>query len=262
MIGPKRRRKLNAEQLEVLMLLYKFRFGSNDLIAQYFGKKDRSFVFKRLKILQEQGLIGKRFDSSYRIKGKPAAYYLLPDGARLLQEHKPDRPINIRTIYKDKTVSEEFAEYCLKLLSLYCQLKARYGDNFKFFAKSQLAAYDYFEDFMPGAYMRLENDAGEKDFFLEYLQESKPFFTVIRRLKEYVEYADSGEWEAGTESDFPTVLLVCGTEKLNARLIKKAAIALDEADDDLEFYTTTPDKLDAWQNLADQDEEPRSLASI
>jgi len=67
----KHRRKLNDEQIEVLELLYKFRFGSNDLIAQYFGKKNRSFVFKRLSILLEQGLIGKRFDSSYRIKGKP-----------------------------------------------------------------------------------------------------------------------------------------------------------------------------------------------
>jgi hypothetical protein len=259
---PKHRRKLNAEQLGVLVLLHKFRFGSNDLIAQYFGKKDRSFVFKRLKILQEQGLIGKRFDSSYRIKGKPAAYYLLPDGARVLQAHKPDKPINIKAIYKDKTVSEEFVEYCFRVFGIYCRLKTRYGDNLKFFTKNQLTAYDYFEDFVPSVYMRLEVKDAEKDYFLEYLQESKPFFTVIRRLKEYVEYADSGEWEAGTDSEFPTVLFVCDTKKLNARLMKKAAIALDEADDDLKFYATTPDRLDEWQNIADQDEEPVPLASI
>ncbi len=83
------RRKLNEGQLEVLDLLYKFRFGSNDLFALHFGKKDRSFVFKRMNILLEQGLLGKRFDSSYRIQGKPAAYYLAPDGARMLQTCKP-----------------------------------------------------------------------------------------------------------------------------------------------------------------------------
>ena len=125
MLEQKHRKKLNAEQLEVLELLYKFRFGSNDLIAQYFGKKDRSFVFKRLSILLEQGLIGKRFDSSYRIQGKPAAYYLCPAGARKLQERNPDRPINIKAIYKDKTVSEQFIEHCFGVLQLYLQLKER-----------------------------------------------------------------------------------------------------------------------------------------
>ena len=87
----KHRKKLNAEQLEVLELLHKFRFGSNNLFAQYFDKKDRSFVFKRLSILLEQGLIGKRFEPSYRLQGKPAAYYLTPTGARMLEAAAPTK---------------------------------------------------------------------------------------------------------------------------------------------------------------------------
>lgn len=262
MTETKRRRKLNAEQLEVLELLYKFRFGTNDLLAQYFGKKDRSFVFKRLSILLEQGLIGKRFESSYRIQGKPAAYYLMPSGARILQAHRPDRAINIKAIYKDKAVSDDFVEYCLKLLGLYCQLRVRYGGNLKFFTKSQLAAYEYFKDFVPGAYIRLEDETGEKDFFLEYLQETKPIFSAIRRLKEYAGYANSGEWEAGTDSDFPALLLVCDSKRLNDRLMKKAGIVLDEVIDDLKFHSTTPDNLDEWRDLTNQHEEPKPLASI
>ncbi|HSW99551.1 MAG TPA: replication-relaxation family protein [Patescibacteria group bacterium] len=249
----KHRKKLNTEQLEVLELLYKFRFGSNDLIAQYFGKKDRSFVFKRLSILQDQGLIGKRFDSSYRIQGKPAAYYLLPAGARVLQESRPDKAVNIKAIYKDKTTSEEFIQYCLDMFGLYCKLKAQYGDSLKFLTKSQLAKYDYFEDFVPSVYMHLDIDGSEKDFFLEYLQNSKPFFTVVRRLKQYVDYADSGEWEAGTESDFPKVLLVCDNASLQKRLVKKASRILEDADDGLRAFITTQDKLDTWQDLTDSD---------
>jgi hypothetical protein len=243
MTEPKRRRKLNAEQLEVLMLLYKFRFGSNDLIAQYFGKKDRSFVFNRLKILQEQGLIGKRFDSSYRIKGKPAAYYLLPDGARLLQQAKPDKQINIKAIYKDKTVSEEFVGYCLSLFAIYIQLKAKHGDNLRFVTKPQLANYDYFEDFMPSAYIHLEVKRTEKEYFLEYLQSSQPFFAAIRKIKQYINYFDSGEWEAGTGGDFPKVLLVCDGPSLKKRLVKKQDKILEDADDELEFSFVTQDEL-------------------
>lgn len=248
----KHRKKLNAGQLEVLGLLYKFRFGSNDLIAQHFGKKDRSFVFKRLSILLEQGLIGKRFDSGYRIKGKPAAYYLLPDGARALQASRPDKPINIKAIYKDGILGEEFIEYCLDVFAIYCQLKARYGDNIHFFTKHQLTKYDYFEDFTPGVYIRLETKGTEKDYFLEYLQSSKPFFKAIRRIKQYIEYADGGEWEAGTNSDFPEILLVCDKPSLQKRLIKKAPSLLEDADDELKFFVTTKDD-NAWFNLAEPD---------
>ena len=251
----KHRKKLNTEQLEVLELLYKFRFGSNDLIAQYFGKKNRSFVFKRLSILLDQGLIGKRFDSSYRIQGKPAAYYLLPPGARVLQEHQPGKPINIKAIYKDKDVSEEFVDYCLSIFALYCRLKASYGNKLHFFTKPQLTKYEYFSEFTPSVYIRLDGDI-EQDFFLEYFQSSKPFFTATRRIKQYIEYADSGEWEAETNSDFPKILLVCDRPSLQSRLLKRAAYVLDEADDELKLFVATRADLNIWHNLVDQNEEP------
>lgn len=255
----KHRKKLNAEQVEVLDLLYKFRFGSNDLFAQYFGKKDRSFVFKRLSILLEQGLIGKRFDSSYRLRGKPAAYYLTPDGVRALQAHKPERIINVKAIYRDKTVSEDFADACLKVFSIYCRLKAEYGESLKFITNVQLSNYDYLSDFTPRAYIRLTIDGEEKDFFLEYWQTAKPFFTFLRRLKQYSDYYDAGEWEEGTGSDFPSVLLICDTSSLQKRLLKKSGGVLEDAGDDLKFYIATEDevkqgKAALWTDLSDQEE--------
>ena len=254
MTEPKYRRKLNTEQLDVLKLLYKFRFGSNELIAQYFGKKDRSFVFKRMKILQDQGLVGKRFDSSNRIKGKPAAYYLLPDGARALQKSRPGNPINLKPIYKDKAVSEDFVEYCLQMLGFYCRLKDRYGEKLTFVTKLQLAGYEYFSEFVPSAYVRIDVGGTEKDYFLEYLQSSKPFFTAMRRLKQYIDYAGGGGWEAGTESEFPKVLFVCDTSSLQRRLLKSSLRMLDEADEEFELYLTTKANLDSWIDSASPDE--------
>jgi hypothetical protein len=255
----KHRKKLNVQQLEVLELLYKFRFGTNDLFAQYFGKKDRSFVYKRLAILQEQGLVGKRFKPSYRLQGKPAAYYLTPDGARALQAHKPDRPIHTKAIYKDKTLSEEFVDSCLRVFGIYCRLKADYGDNLKFITRVQLSNYDYFSEFTPAAYIRLDLDGTEKDFFLEYWQNTKPFFTFLRRLKQYSNYFDGGEWEDGTDSEFPPVLLICDTPGLQRRLMKKSDGVLEDASDHLKFYVATEDEIKQsknalWLRLGDHDE--------
>jgi SOS-response transcriptional repressor LexA len=70
--------------------LYKFRFGSSDLIAKRFNKPSGKYVQKRLHILEDQGYIARRYDKSYKLQGKPAAYYLLPSAARLLQAQQPD----------------------------------------------------------------------------------------------------------------------------------------------------------------------------
>lgn len=239
-VEPKHRRKLNAEQLEVLELLRKFRFGSNDLFAQYFGKKDRSFVHKRLTILLEQGMIGKRFDSSYRIQGKPAAYYLTPTGARALQKQ-----VNIKAIYKDKSVKDDFVRHSMDVFALYNWLKLQHGDRLKFFTKADLnqEQFGYFPQPLPDAYIRFRLGGEERQFFLDFYYDSQPFFTAVRRLKKYMEYAEGGEWEA-TGTSLPKLLAVCESEVLQKRLQKRSARSFTEyAGDDLIFALTTKPEL-------------------
>lgn len=253
------RKKLNSDQLLVLKLLFKFRFGSNDLIAQYFGKKDRSYVFKRLTILLEQGYIGKRFDSSYRIQGKPAAYYLTPSGARILKSSYEDIQLNIKSIYKDKVVSENFAQHCLDIFALHNQLKGAYN-GLLFFTKAQLVTYDYFPDKLPDAYIRLKNREGESQFLLDIYHDAQPFFTVVRRIRQYVSFCEEGKW-ATTGTDFPIILIVCESVSTQKRLIKQITKALNDTyDDEVAFYVTTKAQLktiqsdDAiWQGVIDSE---------
>lgn len=224
---PKYRRPLKKEQIEVLGLLYRFRFASSELIAHYFGKKSGVFVYKRLKILQEQGFIGKRFDSSYRIQGKPASYYLLPKGARKLQEHRENLESNIPVLYKEKTVSETFVQHNMDILAAYNQLKKFYGPNLKFFTKSELKSYEYFPQPRPDAYLRLESN-GVKQSFLDIFYEHQPFFVTAKRIKSYIEYAENGEWDI-TETRFPLILIVCESTALQERIQKQIVSNLDSS---------------------------------
>lgn len=253
-IETKHRRKLNQDQVQVLELLYKFRFGSNDLFAKYFGKKDRSFVFKRLKILLEQGLIGKRFDSSYRIQGKPAAYYLLPDGARRLPEYRATDDtdeINIKGIYKDKTVSEQFVARCQDIFALYNQLKAVYGEKLVYSTKSDLVSYDYFPEQSPDAYMRLEAEDCDLEYFLLIHYSHQQFFAAIRRLQYYIKYQKSGDWDEG-KTDFPALVMVFESQTDQKRFHKKVSRIMHEAPEDILLYTVTLDDLRA---LTEPDQE-------
>lgn len=247
----------NNKQLDILRLLYRFRFATTELLTQALELKSKIKMNERLKILLDQKYLGRNFEPEYRLLRKHASYYLLPMGIEALK-HIPDNKFDeqtLRNIRKDKTASDQFIDYCLDIFALYCRLKSELGDGLQFFTKSQLVnRYDYFSEFVPSVYVRVIGDDSEKDYFLEYLQSSKPFFTVIQRLKQYIEYADSGEWEAATNSRFPRVLLVCDRPSLQNRLLKQATYILSEADDELEVYISTKDNGNTWVNLATPEE--------
>lgn len=215
----KYRLPLNNNQIQVLELLYKFRFGSSDIIARFFGKPSGAFVFKRMKILEEQGYVAKRYDGSYRIQGKPAAYYLLPDGARKLQEDKKveESKNRIKAIYKDKVVSEQFIQECMDIFSIYNALRSHHQD-IKFFTKADLGHedYDYFPQPLPDAYMRLANG---QQYFLQVHQPRQPFFVVSRTITRYASYFESGEWD-DTDTDFPALLFIADSSTAQNRIHK------------------------------------------
>ncbi len=264
MNNPKYRRPLNSDQIETLELLYKFRFGSVDLVREYFDKSSRGLIFNRLKVLEDQDLIAKHFDSSYRIQGKPAAYYLLPAGARKIQERRDpeDDQVNIKGIYKDKSVSESFIEHALNIFGTYSQLKSQYGNMLSFFTKSDLVSYEHFPKPLPDAFLNLEKAETTKHFFLDILEEDQPFFTSVRKIKKYMDYKDSGNW-ISTGEDFPAILLICESTSFQKRLRKQIARMLDKSlAYNLIFVTTTKEELKAlkdsdviWQSTFEFDEK-------
>ncbi len=243
------RRKLNTEQLIVLELLYKFRFGSNDLFAEYFGKKDRSYVFKRLSVLLEQGLIGKRFEPSYRLQGKPAAYYLLPEGARTLKKYRDESDtdeVNIKAIYKDTTVSEKFIDHCFAIFTLYNQITTQYEDDLDFLSKSDQANFEDFPKPLSDAYLTLQTEDDEiKHFFLDVLDDDTHLLIdASKKIKRYIAYKKSGDWALVTESPFPKIIFVCNSEEASKRVQRRCEAVLHKAWVlDAEFMATTRDEI-------------------
>ena len=268
---PKYRKKLNEEQVAVLQLLWRFRFASGEQIARYQQKPNSKAVQKRLKILEDQNLIFKRYDKSYKLQGKPAAYYLTPQGARVLAIHKSrkeDESINIKRIYKDKDASESFIEHCKNVLDVYLALKALYPKQGKldYFTKAQLSYEKY--DFMPSplqdACIRIKTSEGDKYFFLDVFEDNQPFFVLIRRIKKYLEYAGSGEWARYDEDGgLPTILLAVQNKSVHKRLRKRLAKELRESYEELTFATArlehilTPDyKGRVWFPIDEDGDDP------
>lgn len=244
------------KQLDILRILYRFRFATSEQLTQTLHAKRTNIINQRLKLLLDQQYIGRNFEPEYRLLRKHASYYLLPQGISALKQQgtKYDAVV-LHNIRNDKTASERFVEQNLGIFEVYCQLRKQYGDNLRFFTKSQLTKYGYFPETLPDAYIRLDVDGIEKQFFLEFLQASKPFFTVFRRLKQYVAYAEDGDWET-TNSRLPAILLVCDSPALLKRVIKRAGNAIEDADDELRFYSASLSGLKQtglWQDLPEPD---------
>jgi hypothetical protein len=218
-------------------------------------------VYRKLQVLERRGLIAKRFDSSYRLLGKPAAYYLLPEGARKLQDDKQttESKARIKAIYKDKSVSEQFIEECHNVFSIYAALR-EHNASLKFFTKADLSHedYEYFPQPLPDAYIKLQDG---KHFFMQIHHAHQPFFVATRAVKRYMDYFENGIWD-DTGTDFPVVLFVVDSASIQKRLNKfKSKNA-----EDIRIYTALKsDVLNGssriWHN-ADELEEAYSLKEL
>ena len=114
-------RRLNSKQMSILNFIYLFRFVSSKQLARYFKQINVRLIQKQLKTLTDQRLIARQYDKTYRLRGKPAAYYLLPSGAKVLRSQKsqnPDEPIDLKRVYREKSISEQFIEHCSHIVDI------------------------------------------------------------------------------------------------------------------------------------------------
>lgn len=240
---------LNTKQLEILRLLYRFRFATSTHLATSLDINSNK-VNQRLQILLDQTYIGRNYDGQYKIHGKPAEYYLLANGIVALKQQMGDKcnPSVLHSIYKDKDATEQTITHYLTVFTVYCELLKRYGAQLRFFTRSQIRQYDYFPKQRPDALVRLVTNERQKEFFLEVMHMSKPFFPYVGKVKRYLEYADDGTWQEKAGTKFPAILLVCDSVGLQIRIQKQAGrLIRKHYDEDLRAYATSIDEFSSLQ---------------
>ena len=266
---PLQRKPLNSSQQEVLLTLYKFRFCTRDLITKYQGLTSSTNTHYRLQVLLEQEYIGRNFNGSYRLAGKPASYYLLRKGISFLKPNPNLYTDALNLTYKDKDAGEVFIARCLTIFELYNKFIRLYGGMLEFYAKNELIEYDHFPSPRPDGFISF-SDKYERleDVMLELVMDVTPMSAVRRRLTQYFQHFESGEWEEETKANYPTLLLVCETPGVEWRTQKLFSRILSSTDaDELDCYTTTLKALSSalsardavWSNVLDP-EEPVSLS--
>jgi len=245
----KYRRPLNTQQVTVLHSLYWYRFSTSKQLAVTLQKTNHKAIQNKLQILEAQDLIGKRYHKSYKLAGRPAEYFISPKGARALEKAKPDttNTWTNKSLYKNKTVSDDFVKHCLairqtgiRFFDLYSEPEAH---RLQRITKTYMVQFGEYPSWTPDLYLQYHPTKNTTHhYFLDIWDGTKPFFVTVRKTQNYVKFKESGEWTEDTP--FPAVLAICEDKRAQTKLNRQMKrIASDAWDDELIFATTTKQLL-------------------
>lgn len=258
------RSTLNQGQIDILELLYKYRFGSRQLLADSLGIKAGSSLHEKLQVLIKHEYIAVRHEKRLKLYGVPAAYYLTPKGLRTLAafpDHEHITDSVIKGSYRDKIVSQTFVDHCLRVYTQTNQLKAFYP-NLKVYLRRDMSRYSYFPKTPPDAFLSLSTKAGPKRFFLDILPDIMPTKPLYQRVTNYAQFFEEGSWSV-VSNELPSLLFVGETSTTERRLQRliRSALRNAELDEDIAVYTTTFGAIEhlegdapIWTSIEDPDD--------
>jgi hypothetical protein len=247
---PKYRRPLNSNQILLLNLCYKFRFISTKLVAELLGK-DRSTVYESLFVLEKQGYILKRYDSSYKLRGQSASYCLSAQGIRYLASRNLDYydKTTLKNFYRNKSIPDNQIAKCLFVFQLFLVLKKQTGKQFSIYTQYE---FDRTEFPYPAPLLKLENhDPDKPDFVLDVFDVQTPTWQLRRRIQHHENKADEDEYT------YPDLLLVASnvnTEKRLFRVLQNKYLDFCATTTQLELLMGSKDGK-VWVDVDEADED-------
>jgi len=242
---------ISKSKQQVLLYLHKYRFLTSDLLAELL-RKDRSTMYERLYVLVRQGYIAKQYDSTFRLRGRPATYCLASAGIRYLKREGIDRT---QLHYKNKNLTEEQIDTQLLYTKIGIIIRKSYPDQFRVYTKYQLNPKDYI---LPTPHLKLE---GKTNKIPDYLVEVFPAFTMSWRIRKRINM----HCDAANESEYtyPHLLIIAGNASTEKRLIRMTADLYAGFD----IFTTTLDRLMSgekmiWLRPEDVDLDDKEIYSV
>jgi hypothetical protein len=251
---------ITKKQQQILHLLFQFRFLNRPQIQQFLKHKDRRATNDLLSDLTNKEYIGRIYTETFPEKTKPAVYYLIKAGAHFLKSEGLDEK-QLHKLYYENKRSENFISQSLLLADINLDLSNRKDGNANF---TMAIASDYpghqLSDLLvglsPSAYIEQESNEGTEHYFLEILPDV-PIERLRPRIKKYLDFYDSNEWEGENDEDFPTVLMICPNVSILIyikRYLKRKIIEMDV--ESLIIHLTTIDKFkehgltgDIWEKV-------------
>jgi len=244
--------KLRPQQINILILIYKFRFLNRYHIQTLLNHKQRNKV-----ILWLNELTGHKYLKRYyyqKFAGEPAAYSLGFMSRKYLIDNKEKlKDINdslLDRVWRESTCSQKFKKHCMfladiyiSLLTLIKQIDSGRG-KLHFFTKTDLKGVQYLILPEPDAYFSIEDKTGlVKRYFLDIFDDLPPRMILRKRIKQYFRYFEKEYWQDNMKHDFPEIILVCPDNTSKRYLNNFIKKMLVEKESRIQFYLSTRDMI-------------------
>ena len=157
-------RKPSPLQIELLKLLYKFRFTTAPLLAEH-KQKNLVTITQSMKTLLDKKYIARNYSPAYKLAGRGAEYYLTNEGIRYLRQNYELNEAVLHAMYKNKTIGQPFIQKCLLIYQVYISLQNQYTQTMKLYTRSEMQDAEGFPAPLPDLYLTLN----DKDYLLDIL---------------------------------------------------------------------------------------------
>jgi len=249
---------LTDKQLEILLLIYRFRFLNRNHIQQFLNHKNHSLIIRYLNQLSDYQLINKIHSTKRSDINSPAIYFLATKSKSLLKDYEKINPDLLGRIYREKYRSESFRNHCMLLADLYFLFqKAAYEQKATchFYTATDISTIAYAPLPLPDAYITIkEKNKHIKRYFLDIFNEGMPMFAVRRRINQYCRYYAGNFWQDHNKDPFPKVFLICPTVRVQKSLLKSIPQTLEVEDANIYFFLGLKEDLvrrgirpDSWE---------------
>lgn len=247
------------EQMEILELVYKFRFINRKQIQKAMGHKDPRRINAWLKDLVEHKYLGRIYSHKLLENTKPAIYYLDNQGIGWVRaNYYEDRPERIKRFYQDKTASERFITHCTNLAEIYTQWipfktpaqrrkeKTEEVDEYHFTTSTEMWYEEDVKAIRPDAHMEYWHKETIHTNFLELIELYVPMYAIRYKIDQYIDFvSDTDRWDIynGGGKYFIVKLIFPNQQKLN-RIARYIQNKFNESYDveSLVFMLTTYEK--------------------
>lgn len=242
---------ITTKQQEILKLLYSYRFLDRTQIQALLGHKDKRRIISWLKDLRDKQYVDWHYNSTdFIAKSQPAIYYLTLNGVRYLRDKEyPSQELRKR--YKEPERTQAFIDRCLLIAGCCITLQAKSDDELKYthvlpaHYTNPDSEHHFLDELKPHLFFSKQQGEDTTNYLLESFEQTLPRYQLRKRLKDYVEYLSSGDWDDPFGPQ-PIVLFVCSTTA-ELLYVKRRVQKLFE-DEDIEnasIRVTTIEKLKA-----------------
>ncbi|MBW7956072.1 replication-relaxation family protein [Patescibacteria group bacterium] len=248
---------VTPKQLEILLLLYRFRFLNRIHIQKFLNHKTHSRITPWLKDLTDRNIIHRIYSKTFTDIHTPAVYYLANKSRHILKDHELCSDEVLSRVYREQHRSQTFRNHCLLLADLYFHFQTaaqRQNTTCHFYTATDLAGVAYAPQPLPDAYITIKDNKKIKRYFLDAFSDTAPMFAVRRRIHQYCRYYSGNYWQDHHRKTFPTILLICPSERIKNSLLRFIPHQLVPEGVEISFYLALKEDIqkrgiqsDTWE---------------